>query len=441
MAKKHTLRDTVATVTITGMSADGRGTAELDGRSLVIDGALLGETVQFRFTSVRQARGEGIVEEVLDRSPSRIDPRCPHFQICAGCSRQHVLPEVQIAEKQLQLSTLLSQHEVAADRWVPPLQTETWEYRRRARLGVRYVDKKEKTLVGFHEKRNRYIADIESCAVLVPELSALIPQFKLLIDTLESKRSIPQIEASVGDKGRIAIILRHLDELPVSDREKLLAFADDKQLDLYLQPGGLDTVTKVAPAGTSERLSYSLPTYDLELLFHPLDFLQVNADLNKKMIDLALDLLDLSKHDRVLDLFCGLGNFTLPIARRARSVVGVEGSEAMVSRGYENARHNDITNAEFFCHDLTKELVNAPWAKEGFTKILIDPPRSGALEVIQEIARFGAARIAYVSCNPETLARDAAELVKRGYRMLSTGVMDMFPHTTHVESIALFERC
>jgi len=440
VGRKHILRDTTATVEITGLSEDGRGIGHLEGRELIIDGALPGETVRFRYTSVRETRGQGVTEEVITPSSIRSAPRCPHVTICAGCTYQHINSEAQIEDKQARLARYLDQHNVAPLQWLPPLQSEVWHYRRRARLGVRYVDKKEKTLVGFHEKRNRYIAEIDSCSVLVPELSDLIGELKAVIDTLACRRTIPQVEASAGDGGRIAIIVRHLEDLPADDRDKLIAFAQKLQLELYLQSGGLETVKKAWPEATPERLSYTLPEYDLELLFHPLDFLQVNADLNRRMIDLALSLLAPTKDDRVLDLFCGLGNFTLPIARRAGYVVGVEGSEAMVSRGYENARHNNITNVEFHAHDLTKELVGAGWAQTGFTKILIDPPRSGALEIVKEIARFKADRIVYVSCNPETLARDAGQLVALGYKLISVGVMDMFPHTTHVESIALFEK-
>lgn len=440
MGRKHILRDTTATVEIAELSVDGRGIGNLDGREITIDGALPGEIVKFRFTSVRETRGQGVIEEVVLPSPLRSTPRCPHVAVCAGCTYQHLQPEAQISDKGARLARYLEEHSVTPLQWLPALQSEVWQYRRRARLGVRYVHKKEKTLVGFHEKRNHYIAEIDSCSVLVPELGDLIPRLKAMIDTLESKRAIPQVEASAGDGGRRAIIVRHLEEVPPTDSERLIDFAKELDLDLYLQSGGLETVKKVWPHSTPERLSYSLPAYELELLFHPLDFLQVNGDLNRRMIDLALSLLAPTEEDRVLDLFCGLGNFTLPIARKAGYVVGVEGSEAMVSRGYENARHNRITNVEFHAHDLTKELVGAEWAHTQFTKILIDPPRSGALEIVKEIARFNAKRIVYVSCNPETLARDAAQLVALGYRLISIGVMDMFPHTTHVESIALFEK-
>jgi 23S rRNA (uracil1939-C5)-methyltransferase len=266
----------------------------------------------------------------------------------------------------------------------------------------------------------------------------LIPVLKELISQLDCRSSLPQIEVAVGDE-RAALGIRHMHALSDSDKAALLAFAQTYDIDLYLQPGGNDSVHKIWPADGHDRLSYRLPDFGVELQFHPMDFTQVNAGINRRMVKLAIDLLDIQPHERVLDLFCGLGNFTLPLATKAREVVGVEGEAAMVKRGIENAAHNGLTNVSFFGADLAKDLPAQPWVKEGFDKILIDPPRSGALEVVRELARFKAKRVVYVSCNPATLARDAGELTKLGYKLTKAGVMDMFPHTTHVESIAVFD--
>ncbi|MBI2382058.1 MAG: 23S rRNA (uracil(1939)-C(5))-methyltransferase RlmD [Gammaproteobacteria bacterium] len=425
---------------IEGLTHEGRGIARIEGKAVFVDGALAGEQVRFQYTRRKSQFDEAKTLEVLEASPLRVAPECPHFGVCGGCSLQHMDSLAQIAHKQaVLLELLLHFGQVQPLEVLPPLQAETYGYRRKARLGVKYVAKKGSVLVGFREKASHFITDIASCAVLEPSVSRLILPLRELITAMDARESIPQIEVAVGDK-HTALVFRHLQELSEGDLAKLLGFAQEHKLELYLQPKGPDSVHKLWPNNGNERLSYRFDAFDAELLFHPMDFTQVNAGINKRMLPLAVDLLDPQEDERVLDLFCGLGNFTLPLARRAGHVIGVEGDEAMVVRGRENARHNGIGNIEFYGANLAGDFYNEAWARQGFDKILVDPPRTGALEIIKHFPHFNARRIVYVSCNPATLARAAGELARQGYVLTKAGVMDMFPHTAHVESIAVFER-
>lgn len=322
---------------------------------------------------------------------------------------------------------------------LPPLTGPVWGYRRKARLAVRYVFKKELVLVGFRERDSRYVAEMDNCEVLDPRVGHIISDLKLLIQSMDAYQQIPQIEVAIGDEN-VALIFRHLVTLDDNDKEKLISFSKQHNLHLYLQPAGLDSVHLVWPENTPERLHYQLPDHQLEFLFHPTDFIQVNAAINQQLVNLAIKLLEPQSDEQVLDLFCGLGNFTLPIARYCKNIIGIEGSETMVQRAQENAKHNDISNAEFYCADLTTDFQHKAWAKQGFDKILIDPPRSGALELIPFLPKMGAKRILYISCNPTTLARDSKALSQHGYSLSKAGILDMFPHTRHVESIALFDK-
>jgi 23S rRNA (uracil1939-C5)-methyltransferase len=328
---------------------------------------------------------------------------------------------------------------IVPEEWLAPLQADTLGYRKKARLGVRYVAKKGGCLVGFREKRSNFLAEIERCPVLISEVDKLIVPLRDLIAAMDAKQTTPQIEVAAGDH-QLAFVVRHMEPLSERDQSLWIEFAKQQGIELYFQPKGPDTVHKVWPHDQEQRLSYELPDFGVTLKFHPMDFTQVNASINRKMVSLAIDLLMPEKNDRVLDLFCGLGNFTIPLATRAGHVVGVEGVETMVKRGYENAEFNQLTNVEFYAADLQKDFSDKSWAREGFDKILIDPPRSGALDVVQYLPKFGASRIVYVSCNPATLARDAGVMKEHGYRLTKAGVMDMFPHTAHVESIAVFEK-
>ncbi|MGB3621078.1 23S rRNA (uracil(1939)-C(5))-methyltransferase RlmD [Ketobacter sp. MCCC 1A13808] len=437
--RKQKLPTEPVLIDITALSHDGRGIGRIDGKATFVDGALPGEQVMFEYTQKRSSFDEGRVVELLTAAANRVQPRCAQATICGGCSLQHLDPQAQIESKQ---SVLLEQLEhfgaLQPQALLAPMTGPHYGYRRKARLGVKYVLKKESVLVGFREKRNSFLAEIEKCHVLAPEIGLIFPEIKALVMRLQARMAIPQIEVAKGDDAT-AIVVRHLEPLCEEDQAEWVKFCQDHQLHLYLQPAGQDSIHKVWPDDGNVRLSYQLPDFNLTMRFHPSDFTQVNQEINQQMIRDALQLMDVQPGERILDLFCGLGNFTLPLATKAATVVGVEGDEAMVQRGRENAQSNNIDNVEFYAADLTKPFDGQPWGQAGFDKILIDPPRSGALEIVAKMTVFRPKRIVYVSCNPATLARDAGELKKQGYSLIQAGVMDMFPHTTHVESIAVFE--
>jgi 23S rRNA (uracil1939-C5)-methyltransferase len=422
---------------IESLSHDGRGVARIEGKTVFIDGALAGEQVKFLYSKMHSKYDEGRTIEVLQAANDRVDAKCQHFGVCGGCSLMHMAPEAQLALKQKTLEEHLNHFgNVTPQQWLAPLTGPLWGYRRKARLGVKYVAKKERVLVGFREKGTPYLALLERCEVLDPRVGNRLAELGEMIAKLEGFNRIAQIEVAMDDE-HTALVFRNLDPLSEQDQHALIVYGQANDLWIYLQSGGPDTVTPLWPE--NPQLSYA-PEDGLNLEFEPSDFTQVNAGINKKMIQRTMELLEISAEDRILDLFCGLGNFTLPLAKRVNEVVGVEGDEALVRHARDNAAKNGLANATFEQADLTKtELKDYPWAKAGFNKILLDPPRSGAFEVLHQLAALGAERLVYVSCNPATLARDAGELVNNhGYTLVSTGVMDMFPHTTHVESIALF---
>lgn len=448
------------TLDIESLSHEGRGIAHIEGKVAFVDGALAGEQVSAAYVRRRGRFDELKTMEVLESSQDRVVPPCDFAGLCGGCSLQHMDSDAQIEFKQ---SVLLEQMRHATGsslediELLPKLQDATQYYRRKARLAIRVVTKKGGALVGFREKYSSFITDMDDCKVLVEEVAVLIRPLRSLITGLQGGQDIPQIEVAVGeevlggDSGnenrfdednirlRVAFVFRHLQPLSESDTQSLVQFSQEHGIDLYLQPGGNDTVHKVFPTDSVERLHYYLPEFDLQLNFHPMDFTQINAGINRKIISQALALLELSEDDTVLDLFCGLGNFTLAAARRAKKVVGVEGSQEMVLRGSENASQNGLDNVEFHAADLFQAIEEKEWTAQQYDKIILDPPRSGAIEIIPAVAKLGAQIIVYVSCNPATLARDTAELISAGYQLRATGVMDMFPHTTHVESMAVFD--
>jgi 23S rRNA (uracil1939-C5)-methyltransferase len=428
--------------TIESLSHDGRGITHIDGKVTFIARALPGEEVMFRYTSQRGKFDEGDAIEILQASPQRIEPRCPHFGVCGGCSLQHLSPEDQIAAKQERLLENL-QHlgKVTPDEVLPPLTAEPWGYRRKARLGVKYMRREQVVRVGFREKHSAFLTDAKQCDVLHEVIASRLTSMGELVNCLSVRDKIPQIEVAVSD-GNTALVFRHLEPLNEADEQQLCAYGAENQLAIFTQSKGPKTVRRLWPDENSDfKLHYQLSKYDVEVQFQPTDFTQVNAELNRAMIDRAIDLLDLKPEDRVLDLFCGLGNFSLPLARRAGQVVGVEGEQSLVERARENAQRNGINNVEFYAVDLNGDLDAEPWYGEGFNKMLLDPPRSGAPGVVENLPQPLPKRIVYVSCDPATLSRDAGVLVnKHGYRLVNAGVMDMFPHTAHVESIALFVR-
>ena len=426
-------------IAVTGLTHDGRGVARREsGKAVFISGALPGERVMAQQTARQRSFDEARTVAVLEASPDRVQPRCPHFGVCGGCALQHMDEAQQIHSKQrVLLENLERIGHVTPETVLPPLTDASWGYRRKGRFSVRRVEKKGKTLVGFREQDPRFVADIGECHTVIPQIGMKVAALAALIDGLQARSEIPQVEFIAGDD-TVALVFRHLVPLVEADRAALVAFAQAHGFAIFLQPGGNESVHALWPE--SPRLAFRLPQWDVELLFRPLDFIQVNAGLNQTMIASALSLLDAQPGDRVLDLFCGLGNFTLPLARSVREAVGVEGDAGLVARARDNAAHNALTNAHFHAADLAQDLRGEPWMREGFDRLLLDPPRSGADVVLKQMPLKGLKRIVYVSCHPASLARDAGYLVnERGWKLRAAGVMDMFPHTAHVESIAMFE--
>lgn len=424
---------------IESLSHDGRGVVHIDGKTTFVDGALPGEEISFVYTARTRKFDEGRVCGIFSASPERVEPRCAHFGMCGGCSLQHQAAERQIFGKQQSLLDSLERiGKVEPRRLLQPLTGPVWGYRNKARLGVKFVKKKGRVLVGFREKRTPYLADIRRCEVLHPSVGERIEALAELIQSLETRERIAQIEVAVGDDAA-ALVFRNLDPLPAGDSDRLKDWARETGLHIYLQPAGPDSIELLWPE--CSQLSYRLPVYDVELRFLPTDFTQVNPAINQPMITQALSLLEVEVSHRVLDLFCGLGNFTLPLARRADSVTGVEGDAALVQRARDNARRNGIGNACFHAVDLNEDPGAHTWMQQSYDRILLDPPRSGAQEMVRHLGRLRAGRLVYVSCHPGSLARDAGVLVHElGYTLAAVGVMDMFPHTAHVESMALFVR-
>lgn len=426
-------------VKIESLSHDGRGVAKNNGKTVFIAGALPHETVTCNITKKHLNFDEAALAEIITASPERIPPTCEHFSICGGCNLQHLKADAQIKYKQeILLQQLQHIGGITPQEILSPLTGPSWGYRHKARLGVKYVPKKGKVLVGFREKNSNFLADIQQCSILHPAVGTKITALSNLIYNLKARSEIAQIEVAVAEP-ITALIFRHLKPLIETDLEKLSQFAQEHHFYIYLQPAGIDSVHLLWPTQNESLLSYLHPEYNLKLWFKPTDFTQINSKINEKMVAQALHLLQPQKNERILDLFCGLGNFTLPLALHANQVVGVEGDIEMVNRCKMNAERNNIKNVEFCKGNLAEDFRFSGWAQQTYDKILLDPPRSGALEVVKNIARFKAKKILYVSCNPATLARDAAELIKQGYILTKAGAMDMFPHTNHVEAMALLE--
>ncbi|HVW69417.1 MAG TPA: 23S rRNA (uracil(1939)-C(5))-methyltransferase RlmD, partial [Steroidobacteraceae bacterium] len=375
--------------------------------------------------------------------PGRVVPRCAHFGVCGGCAMQHLSPEAQLEAKHAELRDNLERlGHVAPRRWLPPLRGPVWGYRRRARLGAKYVGKKGRVLVGFRERLAPFIADVQHCDVLAPPVGELITPLAALIMSLDIRDRVPQIEVAVADNA-VALVFRVLDPPSPADLQRFREFRATHGLRLYLQPGGLDTVHELDTPG--EPLRYALPRFAVELEFLPTDFIQINGAVNAALVSQAVEMLELTPEATVLDLFCGIGNFTLPIARSAGRVVGVEGDAALVARARHNARHNGLENTEFHVADLARlpaslqeAAQTAPWLREAYTHVVMDPPRAGAREVLGAVAGLAPRRVLYISCHPGSLARDLGVLVnEHGFDLEAAGVLDMFPHTAHFESLAL----
>ncbi len=420
---------------VVDLAHDGRGVVKPEGKAMFVPDALPGELIEFRRRRRRRSFDEGELLQVIEPSPQRVVPRCPHFGRCGGCSLQHLLPEAQLGAKQKQLEEAFRRvGEVTPLHWLEPLTGPHWGYRRKARLGVKWVHAKARVLVGFRERLQPYIADMDSCEVLDARVAALLPALADTIAGLRCRERLPQIEVAAGDDA-VALVFRHLDPLAPEDRAALAAFGRTHGVWPWLQPGGLDTVQPLLD--DTPALEYALPDFDLQLRFLPTDFVQVNAGLNRRMVNLAVELLAPADGERVLELFSGLGNFSLPLARRGARVVAVEGDAALVARGRDNAERNGLS-IEYHVADLAEVGADAPWLAGGCDKLLLDPARAGADGALPAVLGCRPQRIVYVSCHPATLARDARIIIDAGYRLHSAGVMDMFPHTGHVESIALF---
>jgi 23S rRNA (uracil1939-C5)-methyltransferase len=431
-------------VLITSLDQEGRGIARLDGKAVFIDGALIGEQVSIEVFQRKPSYERARAVAIHTASPARVIPRCPHFGTCGGCSLQHAEASAQVAAKQRVLEDALWHiGRVRPQQMLAPVHGPTWEYRQRARLSVRDVPKKGGVLVGFREKKSSYVTDMTSCAVLPAKISALLPDLRALVGRLSIHDRLPQIELACGESagGAVyALVLRVLVAPSIADEREFVAFADRHQVHIWLQSGGPATVRPFYPAASN--LVYALPDFGVSFAFDPTDFTQVNADVNRVLVRRAMGLLDPAPGEHIADFFCGLGNFTLPIARRGANVIGVEGSTTLIRRAEANAARNGLaTSVRFATANLFEATAESVAAFGDLDKALIDPPREGAIALVKALPANGLARIVYVSCNPATLARDAAVLVSQhGYALRAAGIANMFPHTAHVESIALFER-
>ncbi|MBM3350922.1 MAG: 23S rRNA (uracil(1939)-C(5))-methyltransferase RlmD [Betaproteobacteria bacterium] len=431
---------------IESLDQEGRGVTHVEGKTVFVEDALPNETVTYQSHQIKSSYEVAKVIQVLKQSNQRVTPKCPHFGLCGGCKLQHLDFSAQVAAKQRLLENdLWHIGKVKAENMLPPLYGPAWGYRHKARLSVKYVAKKQRVLVGFNEKATNFVADMNSCEVVVPAVSALIEPLQRLIFRMSIKDKLPQIELAVGEKmdGQdvIVLILRILDALNEQDKALLKVFADEHAVQVWTQTKGPDTIKPFYPVQVPQ-LQYSLPEFVLTYPFKPNEFTQVNPLINQVMIRRAMQLLSPQAHEKIADFFCGIGNFTLPIARSGAQVLGLEGLQNLVERANESAQLNQISNVQFGVSDLFK-MTPATLSELGnFDKWLVDPPRDGAHELVKSLdASNRPQRIVYVSCNPATLARDAGVLVnEKGYQLKAAGVINMFPHTAHVESIAWFER-
>ena len=461
-------------LTIESLDQEGRGIAHADGKVVFVEGALPRERVAAEIVKRKPSYDVARAVRIDAPSADRVVPRCPHFGVCGGCTLQHASEALQVAAKQRALEDALERiGRVRPDVLLPPVAGAAWGYRDRARLSVRDVAKKGGVLVGFHERKSSYVADMRECHVLLPRISALLPKLRMLVESLSIRTRLPQIEVAVGERltpasvqhadadprdgpdterperdssreRRVyALVLRILEPLSASDEAKLVAFADLQGVEIWLQPGGPETAAPFHPPGAT--LAYTLPEFDVALPFAPTDFTQVNSEINRVLVRRAIELLGPQPGERIADFFCGLGNFTLPIARSGARVVGVDGSKALIARALANARQNGLgVTATFVCTNLFTATAESLAPLGRLARALIDPPREGAISLVKALPGHDSGqpleRIVYVSCNPATLARDAAVLVhERGDRLAAAGVVNMFPHTAHVESIAVFE--
>jgi len=439
MARKK--RREPETATIESATHDGRGIAAVSGKKVFVAGALPGETVEFIRRKSRRNFDEAELLQVIEPSSDRIEAKCEAFGRCGGCSLQHVSEDYQRSIKEQTLRDNLERiGKVEPKSWLEPMTGPVWGYRRRARLAVKDVPAKGRVLVGFRERHAPFITDMHRCEVLASPVDGLIDELSELVARLSIRARLPQIEIAIAENST-AMVFRVLDAPNAADKEHLIAFGAANNCRIYLQPGGLDSLELIEPAGEVESLYYTLPEFDIRIEFEPIDFVQVNREINQRMVHFAIEQLNPGPEDRVLDLYCGIGNFSLPLARKSGTVLGVEGEKSLVARAADNAKRNGLNNVDFRVADLSKIDGTEAWVKAGWDCLLLDPARSGAAEVVERMQLLNPERIVYVSCHPGTLARDAGVLVhEKGYRLETAGSIDMFPHTAHVESIAIFTR-
>ena len=424
-AKRRVTTREIITVTVNDLDPFGQGVARHNGKTLFINGLLPDERAEITITEDKKQYARGKVKRRLSDSAEREKPRCPHFGVCGGCQQQHASVALQQRSKKAALARLMKRDVDAV------IAAEPWGYRRRARLSLNYQPKTQQLQMGFRKAGSNDIVEVTQCPVLVPALEALIPALRECLTGLSGVRNLGHVELVLADNGPL-MVLRHTASLSAADKAKLEQFSHSQQLALWLAPQS-DSV---------EQVSGESPCYHsdgLRLTFSPRDFIQVNDGVNQQMVATALDWLDVQPDDRVLDLFCGMGNFTLPLAKRAASVVGVEGVPALVEKGQQNAELNGLHNVTFFHENLEEDVTLQAWAKNGFDKILLDPARAGAPGVMQHVVKLAPKRVVYVSCNPATLARDSEVLLAAGYQIQRLAMLDMFPHTGHLESMVLFE--
>lgn len=438
MGKRKRFDRSIQEASIDSLSHDGRGISQNEGKKTFILGALPGETVTYQ--PLKRAKGvtSAVVKDVLTPSSKRIDPNCPHFTSCGGCQLQHLSQDEQAAHKHQVLQEQFKHiAHMEAETWAEPLLGPSYHYRRRARLSVKYVPQKGKVLVGFRELDGRFVSDNSLCPVLTPPFDQLITPLGELIGQLSHPDKIPQIELTQAAP-LPTLLIRHLCELSENDTSLLASFADQHGVCLLLQPKGYDSITDLNGQRSNAELSYELPADKLTYFFKPEQFIQVNAVINERMMAQAMQWLDPQPHERILDLFCGIGNISLPLAKRAKWVTGIEGDLSSVKQADRNAKHNALSNTAFFTENLFDDCSKALWATEHYDALVIDPPRAGAKEIVDNIGAFNPSRILYISCHSATLARDAGLLQSHGYTLKKAGMMDMFPQTQHMEAMALF---
>ncbi|WP_413727127.1 23S rRNA (uracil(1939)-C(5))-methyltransferase RlmD [Sodalis sp. RH19] len=429
-ANRRVATQQTLTVTCHDLDGFGQGVARHQGKTIFIPGLLPGEQAEVRITEDKRQFSRGRVTKRLNDSPERVAPRCPHFGVCGGCQQQHISQALQQQSKAATLRTLLTREIGAIPGAIIRVGADAYGYRRRARLGLEYRQKSRSLAMGYRQAKSSDVVDITHCPILIPGLEQLLAPLKAALAQLKAAKRLGHVELVMADNGPL-VVLRHLDVLDDGDRRRLLDFAARHQVMMWL----------AADSESLECLHGEPPIYhidDLRLQFSPRDFIQVNAEVNRRMVALALEWLAPGADERVLDLFCGMGNFTLPLAKRCAEVIGVEGVAALVANGQYNAQQNLLNNVTFFHDNLEEDVTTRPWANRGFDKILLDPARAGALGVMSHIAAWAPRRIVYVSCNPTTLARDSTVLMASGYVPARVAMLDMFPHSGHLESMTLF---